>query len=264
MGMTLEELRAMGWIVLEALSGSRAYGLDTATSDTDLKGVFVQPLDQRIGFGPLDQVASERNDEVFWELDKFLDLLAKANPSALELLHTPEVSVRHRHPLLDRLGGMQFLTKQCKDTFAGYAMGQVKRARGLNKKIVNPMPEHRLGILDFCHVTHGSGSLPVREWLQANGLDQSRCGLCAIDHMPSLYAVHVGREGEDSFRGIVRDVGSSTEPSLSSVPKGTVASRMPTRSTAATMRSTGNGFASGTTSGTNPRWNTGRTTTPRT
>ena len=28
-------------------------------------------------------------------------------------------------------------------------MSQIRKARGLNKKIVNPMPEHRNGVLDF-------------------------------------------------------------------------------------------------------------------
>ena len=39
--MTLEELRASGHIIFECISGSRAYGLATASSDTDIRGVFV-------------------------------------------------------------------------------------------------------------------------------------------------------------------------------------------------------------------------------
>ncbi|MBK8801314.1 MAG: nucleotidyltransferase domain-containing protein [Fibrobacteres bacterium] len=219
MGMTLEELRAKGWIVFEAISGSRAYGLHTATSDTDIKGVFVQPLDERLGGDLLEQVSSPKNDEVYWELGKFIELLAKANPSALELLHPPQTTVRVRHPLMARLDSRHFLSNLCKDTFAGYAMGQVKRARGLNKKIVNPQPEIRRGVLDFCHVTHGTGSLPARTWLAETGMDTTSCGLCAIDHIPNLYALFVDPSKALGFKGLVRDEEHSTEPCLSSVPK---------------------------------------------
>jgi len=36
--------------------------------------------------------------------------------------------------------------------FGEYAMGQIRKARGLNKKIVNPQPETRSPLLAFCHV----------------------------------------------------------------------------------------------------------------
>ena len=44
--MTLEQLKDSGHIIFEAISGSRAYGLATATSDTDIRGVFILPKDQ--------------------------------------------------------------------------------------------------------------------------------------------------------------------------------------------------------------------------
>jgi predicted nucleotidyltransferase len=39
----LDELRASGAIIFEAISGSKAYGLDTPESDTDMRGVFFAP-----------------------------------------------------------------------------------------------------------------------------------------------------------------------------------------------------------------------------
>ena len=41
--MDIAELKEKGVIVLECISGSKAYGLDTPISDTDIKGVFVLP-----------------------------------------------------------------------------------------------------------------------------------------------------------------------------------------------------------------------------
>ena len=41
--MTINELKDRNLIILECISGSKAYGLDTPQSDTDIKGVFLQP-----------------------------------------------------------------------------------------------------------------------------------------------------------------------------------------------------------------------------
>jgi len=44
--MTIEDLRNKGLIILECISGSKAYELDTPTSDTDIKGVFILPKEE--------------------------------------------------------------------------------------------------------------------------------------------------------------------------------------------------------------------------
>jgi hypothetical protein len=119
-----------------------------------------------------------------------------------------------------------FLSKLCKNTFAGYAENQIKRARGLNKKISNPMSEERKGILDFCYVAVGQGSVPVQQWLDARGWKQEYCGLASIPHMSGVYGLFydetahrtAGKEGL-GFSGIVRKE-TSNEVSLSSIPKG--------------------------------------------
>ncbi|UFH53186.1 hypothetical protein [Spirosoma sp. KNUC1025] len=60
--------------------------------------------------------------------------------------------------MLDRLQARNFLSKLCRDTFAGYAISQIKKARGLNKKILNPLPKERKSLLNFCYVLPGLGS----------------------------------------------------------------------------------------------------------
>ena len=47
--MNISELRDRNLIVLECISGSKAYGLDTPESDTDIKGVFVLPKNEFYG-----------------------------------------------------------------------------------------------------------------------------------------------------------------------------------------------------------------------
>ena len=41
--ITIDYLKANNLILLECVSGSRTYGLDTPSSDIDIKGVFYLP-----------------------------------------------------------------------------------------------------------------------------------------------------------------------------------------------------------------------------
>ena len=87
--MTIADLRQRKLILFEAISGSRAYGTNLPHSDTDLKGVFVLPEREFFGLSYVPQVANETNDEVFYELRRFVELLLKNNPTVLELLGSP-------------------------------------------------------------------------------------------------------------------------------------------------------------------------------
>ena len=82
-----------------------------------------------------------------------------------------------------------FLSKECFKTFYGYAVSQIGKARGLNKKIVNPV-EKRLDILDFCYTFKNQGSQPIKEFLAENHLDQKYCGLVNIPNMRDTYGVY--------------------------------------------------------------------------
>jgi len=74
--MTIEELKKSGSIIFESISGSRAYGLDTATSDTDIRGVFILPKTQFYSLNYIGQVNNETNDIAYYELGKFIELLS--------------------------------------------------------------------------------------------------------------------------------------------------------------------------------------------
>ena len=108
--MTIADLRQQNLILFEAVSGSRAYGTNLPHSDTDLKGVFVLPEHQFFGLDYVPQVANETNDEVFYELRRFVELLLKNNPTVLELLGTPPDCVVSRHPLFTGFRAADFLS----------------------------------------------------------------------------------------------------------------------------------------------------------
>lgn len=76
MNISIEELRRehLDWIIMEAVVGSQSFGLATETSDVDCRGVFVLPMNLRLEYGAIDQIADERNNEVYWEVGKFIQL----------------------------------------------------------------------------------------------------------------------------------------------------------------------------------------------
>ncbi len=215
--MTIEQLEAKGWIAQKCVSGSRAYGLETPQSDTDIKGVFILPKKEYYGLNYVDQIANASNDIVFYELKRYVELLAKNNPNLLELLATPKDSVLAKHPIMGILTPELFLSKQCFQSFGKYAMAQIKKARGLNKKILNPVDKKRKGVLDFCYVVQKEGALPVKEFLRGKGLLQEDCGLTNVPHMHDIYCMYY--EKLSSFKGIVSGV-EANDISLSSIPKG--------------------------------------------
>lgn len=44
--MTIQDLKSKNCILFEVISGSKSFGLNTPTSDTDIKGVYYLPKDQ--------------------------------------------------------------------------------------------------------------------------------------------------------------------------------------------------------------------------
>ncbi|WP_221285237.1 DNA polymerase beta superfamily protein [Haloferula luteola] len=201
---TLQRIRQPDCLFFDAVAGSRAYGTAIERSDEDRRGVFVVPAGFLGGLEKIERVADERNDQTYEELGRWFELLLKNNPHALELLGMPEDCVRWKHPLFDRVKPEDFLSKRCATTFGEYAMAQVRKARGLNKKIVNPQPEIRQSLLHFCRILEGQGSVPVEDWLKARSWRQEECGLTAIRGAVGLYALyHDGGSEGKGLRGLI-------------------------------------------------------------
>lgn len=219
--MTYRELKQhQELILLDCISGSTAYNLNIAGSDIDKKGVFIMPRRQLYGFERQEQIANASNDEVYFEIGRFLDLLLKNNPNILELLSTPKAHVRSRHPLMDLIRPEDFLSKLCLDTFAGFAQTQLRKARGLNKKISKPLAEKQKSVLDFCYVIYHNGSMPLKEWLTVHRFSQEECGLIKPDHFRDTYLLfHQHQLTAGYFKGIISGP-DAHDVQLSAVPEG--------------------------------------------
>lgn len=218
--MTIEDLKSGKLILFEVISGSKAFGLDTPSSDTDIKGVYYLPKEKFFGLDYIPQVSNVTNDIVYYELGRFVDLLLKNNPNILELLATPEDCILYKHPIMNQFQIEDFLSKLCKDSFAGYAMTQIKKAQGLKKKIVNPMTKERKTLLDFCAILKGYDSVPLTKWLEEYGLSQEQCGLIKVPNAKGIYALFYDYHKILGYRGIVKNE-LSNEVSVSSIQKGT-------------------------------------------
>lgn len=216
--MTINELRKNGLILFEAVVGSRAYGLATASSDTDIRGVFYLPLEYYLGGQYIAQVANASNDEVYYELGRFVELLSKSNPNIMELLASPADCIVYKDPLVDQFKMQDFITREAAMTFAQYAMVQVRKAKGLNKKINNPMDRERKSLLDFCFIIAGHGSLSLKEWLSSRQWKQENCGLAKIEHAKGMYTLYYDQSQTLSYKGVVATL-ESNEVSCSSIPR---------------------------------------------
>lgn len=218
--MTIDYLKNKSLILFQAISGSRSFGLATENSDTDIRGVYYLPKEDFLGLHYIPQISNETNDITYYEIGRLVELLQKNNPNILEILASPEDCIQYKNPLMDLLKPEDFLSKLCKDTFAGYAISQIKKAKGLNKKILNPIDKERKSILDFCYVLQNQGSIPLKKWLQERGdLVQEKCGLISIDNTKGMFALFYNESGDLNYKGIIQHE-EANQVSLSSVPKG--------------------------------------------
>lgn len=217
--MTIQDLKSQNLILFEVISGSKSFGLDTPTSDTDIKGVYYLPKEYFYGVEYLPQISNETNDIVYYEIGRFVELLLKNNPNILEMLATPKDCILYQHPLMECFQLEDFLSTLCKDSFAGYAMTQIKKARGLQKKIVNPLPKERKSLLHFCTIVEGYSSVPLLDWLVHHKKQQENCGLINIPNAKGIYALFYDESKTLGYKGILKSE-LSNEVSVSSIPKG--------------------------------------------
>jgi len=188
----LKYIKENNLILLEAISGSIAYGLNLPTSDTDIRGIYICEQEDLFSDNYPSQINDEKNDIVFYELGRFLELVKSNNPNILELLNTPEDCIIFKHHLFDYILEHKdsFITKSCRNSFSGYGIAQIKKARGLNKK-QNWEKEKvvRKDILDFIYVIEGSQSTSWKVWKNKE-IEEKFCGVTNIPNARDLYAVY--------------------------------------------------------------------------
>lgn len=196
--MNFESIRKSGDLLFESVRGSHLFGLQTPTSDIDTFGIFCCPPELLFGTGKdyVSIVESDKNDDYWDEIGKFVRELGKSNPNALEALFTPDKWVKYFDPSLQPLWDIRdsLITKACFKSFSGYAIDQIKKAKGLEKAI-NIDPEtvrRRKNPLEFCWVAMrtGDGDVRLDKWLFRNGLKQEHCGIVHLTNTLEMYNLY--------------------------------------------------------------------------
>lgn len=188
-----DTIRNDGRLLYEYIRGSHLYGLNNKDSDVDTSGVYACTRNELFGcFGYTPQVSDSRHDNTWFEIGELMRLLLKSNPTVLESLFVPEDKILGEiHPLMQMVIDQRerFISKQCFNPLFGYAKSQIEKARGLNKKIVNPITE-RLTPYDFIYTFNGQGSEKFNRWLSSRHLSHEHCGLVNVPNMHNIYGVY--------------------------------------------------------------------------
>ncbi|MFG2341964.1 DNA polymerase beta superfamily protein [Streptomyces yangpuensis] len=192
--------------VYRCVMGSRAFGLATETSDTDLRGVYLAPTPLFWRFEkPPTHVEGPREEEFSWELERFCELALRANPNILECLHSP--LVEHVGPVGRELLSLRgaFLSRRAHTSFSRYAASQ-------HGKLVADVRVH--GAPRWKHAMH-----LLRLLLSCR--DLLRTGLLSIDAGPyrdRLLAVRRGELTWDEVDAWMTRLQEETERALAGTP----------------------------------------------
>jgi predicted nucleotidyltransferase len=134
-----------GSIIFLTVHGSIAYGLNTETSDVDIRGICISPKKYYYGFNKrFENLVVNDPDAQIYDLKKFFALASHNNPNILELMFIDEKF----HIYIDSIGRTiidnrdRFISKQVKETYMGYARAQLHRIKNHKQYLLNP-PTHK-------------------------------------------------------------------------------------------------------------------------
>ena len=202
-----DELMASGnpAVIFRGIVGSHAYGTANAASDTDVRGVFVVPSCEYVRLSPPPkQVSDARNDRTYYSLLRFCELMSEANPTTMEMLYLPTECVQKTTPAFELLVKKRevFISQRAVESHLGYAVSQIKKARGCNKRVWNPWPEEPPKPEDYCMFI--ADARKHQQTLSESGVDLRVCKAApvsknVVSDMLSVY--DYGTDTGGVFRG---------------------------------------------------------------
>lgn len=117
----------LSFVSYRCIVGSIAYGLNQDGSDVDRRGFYLPPADLHWSLAGLPEQLETDNEEVYWEIEKFIRLALKANPNVLECLYSPLVETAT--PIAQELISIKhiFLSRYVHRTYNAYVLSQFKK-----------------------------------------------------------------------------------------------------------------------------------------
>jgi predicted nucleotidyltransferase len=175
-------------LICQYLGGSQLYGLSTPSSDTDLRGIFVNDnLSDIFGLTKNEHYLKQDDtaDISYKELRAYLKLLANGNSEALEALWAPEDAFNMNE---DDFKVFRELRKEFTDAekifrcLSGYAQGELRLANGertgkLGSKRKNTIDQYGFSYKNFVNLFR----------LYYTGIEFFRTGVYLVDFTNTEY-----------------------------------------------------------------------------
>lgn len=212
-----EELMQANCIV-KHYAGSKAYGTNIATSDTDFRGIFLaDEVNIRTPFYPVREVndASEEDTKLY-ELFQFMKLALDCNPNVIETLWVDQSSITVDTPAYQLLRSHRdyFMSKKVAFTTSGYAFGQLKRIKGHNKWINNPQSDTAPRQIDYVSLVHNFTQ--SKEVSLKHSLDAFEVGYRLVPYGHNVFGVyqadgkrlHTNGSLNDDYEGDTHELGT--------------------------------------------------------
>lgn len=146
-----------------SLGGSQAYGTNTETSDTDIRGFFLEQSSDLLGLiKPNEEYVYRDIDTTLYSFKRFMTLLSNCNPNIIELIGTRNSEVIYQSDLAEeiRKNYHLFLSKKAFKTFIGYATQQLRRLENALARDTYPQAEKEFHIQKSIEGQFLSGGMP--------------------------------------------------------------------------------------------------------
>ena len=127
-------------VILLAVGGSHAYGMDTPTSDIDIRGIALNTKEEILLGENWESVVDVDTDTTIYSFNKIIDLLTQCNPNTIEILGCKPEHYLYIHPFIGSMlfwHKKAFLSQRCIFTFGGYAEAQLRRLENKSARLTS-------------------------------------------------------------------------------------------------------------------------------
>lgn len=137
-------------ICLLTMGGSHAYGMNTDTSDVDIRGCLLNAKKEILTGNYYEQFTNDETDTVIYSLQKFFQLLSNCNPNVIEMLGCLPEHYLYLSDVGEEILKHKdiFLSKRCINSFGGYANQQLRRLQNAMARDSYPRDEREKHILN--------------------------------------------------------------------------------------------------------------------